>query len=221
LSVQPLYCGEVHRRSAVGSYAKGRARRDAIIDVASEKFREIGYYQTALSQIAKDVGLSEGGLSHHFPSKKHLLLAVAERRLERTSGRWETLTIDADGLEPFREMVASTERFVTEPGLIQLFILVMSEAAEPSSPAHALFSLRYAAAVAGLAGLLKKGVDAGKLREEIDCTAIAQECIAVSDGLQLQWIIADGRVDIVERIRAYTDRLVLQLRADSELLTSS
>ncbi|MGJ3190105.1 TetR/AcrR family transcriptional regulator [Paenarthrobacter sp. FR1] len=198
-------------RAKTGSYSVGRARREAILDVASEKFREVGYYRTAMTRIASDVGLSEGGLLHHFPSKKHLLLAVAQRRFESTSRGWEELEAGVGDSDPFAAMIASTERFVSEPGLIQLFVLVMSEAAEPASPAHALFSDRYDRAVSSLASLLQRRAEAGDIRADIDAVAIAQECIAVSDGLQLQWVISDGRIDIVERIRDFMDRLQKQL----------
>ena len=189
----------------------GRARREAILDAASEKFREIGYYRTAMTQIAADVGLSEGGLLHHFPSKKHLLLAVAERRFESTSRGWDAVGADGRSPDPFSEMVTATERIAADPGLIQLFVLVMSEAAEPVSPAHQLFVDRYDRAVASLAEHLRRYAESGSIQPDLDFTAVAQECIAVSDGLQLQWVISDGKLDIVERIRGFTGRLRSQL----------
>ncbi|GAA3681042.1 TetR/AcrR family transcriptional regulator [Arthrobacter ginkgonis] len=198
-------------RTKTGSYSVGRARREAILDVASEKFRETGYHRTAMTQIAKDVGLSEGGLLHHFPSKKHLLLAVADRRFESTSKGWEALETGEDVSDPFAQMVAATERMVAEPGLIELFVLLMAEAGEPSSPAHQLFSERYAKAVAGLAALLRRRAESGTLKRGIDYEAIAQECIAVSDGLQLQWVISGGALDIVARIRDFATRLRAEL----------
>ena len=198
-------------RAKTGSYSVGRARREEILDVAGVKFREIGYYRTAMTQIAADVGLSEGGLLHHFPTKKHLLLALTERRFESTSKGWDQLTDENETLDPFEEMIAATERIVSEPGLIQLFVLVMSEAAEPTSPAHKLFYDRYEAAVASLAAVLERHAASGAIAPGLDHTAIAKECIAVSDGLQLQWVISNGQLDIVEGIRKFVTRLREQL----------
>ncbi|WP_024820650.1 TetR/AcrR family transcriptional regulator [Arthrobacter sp. 31Y] len=194
-------------RTKTGSYSVGRARREAILDVANEKFREVGYYNTAMSQIASDVGLSEGGLLHHFPSKKHLLLAVAERRFDSTAEGWDAVGNDASSPDPFSAMVVATQRIASEPGLIQLFVLMMSEAAEPGSPAYQLFFDRYDRAVESLAGLFQHHAAAGAIRQGVNYRAIAQECIAVSDGLQLQWVISNGQLDIVERIQDFTSRL--------------
>jgi hypothetical protein len=102
-----------------------------------------------LSQVAADVGLSESGLLHHFRSKKHLLLAVAERRLEQTALWWSSVQADGsdDPHQLFRSMVESTRRLVAEPGLIELFVLVSAEAGDPSTPAHQLYAKWYEQAV--------------------------------------------------------------------------
>lgn len=55
---------------------KGRERRDKILEVASEIFRENGFEATSMSQIAALAGGSKGTLYNYFPSKEDLLLAV-------------------------------------------------------------------------------------------------------------------------------------------------
>ena len=55
---------------------KGRERRDKILEVASEVFRENGFEATSMSQIAALAGGSKGTLYNYFPSKEDLLLAV-------------------------------------------------------------------------------------------------------------------------------------------------
>ena len=82
-------------RRKTGSYEVGRAKRAEILDAATRLFAASGYHRVPLSQVAADVGLSESGLLHHFRSKKHLLLAVAERRLEQTALFWSS--VQADG----------------------------------------------------------------------------------------------------------------------------
>ena len=58
--------------------ARGRARRDQLLDVALELFAAKGYRGASLSEIAEKVGLSEAGLLHHFPTKVALLEATLE-----------------------------------------------------------------------------------------------------------------------------------------------
>ncbi|RAK25688.1 TetR family transcriptional regulator [Actinoplanes lutulentus] len=192
----------------------GVARREAILEAATGYFAKGGYHRTAMSRIAADVGLTEGGLLHHFPSKKHLLLAVVERRI-LTTARWlDETPADATGRDVLRRLAGVTERELAEPGLIELFVIVSAEAADTSSPAHALFAERYDTAINGLAGLLRRAVESGEFRADVDCTAVARECIAVSDGLQLQWVLSGGELDLVAAARTHLDRLARTITAD-------
>ncbi len=197
-----------------GSYAVGIARRQKIVEAAARRFALEGYQRTALTRVAEDVGITEGGLLHHFRSKKHLLLAVMEHRFTAEAAWWSRLPDDADGRDILRAMVAATERHLREPGLIELFVLTSAEAADPASAAHALFAERYQSAVDELARKLAAAMDLGTVRADTDCPAVARECIAVSDGLQLQWVISGGTLDLAEAVRLHADRLARTLLPD-------
>lgn len=194
-------------RGRRGSYSVGIARRQRIVEAAAERFAQEGYHRTALNRIAEDVGITEGGLLHHFRTKKHLLLAVMEHRFTSEAQWWEHLPDEASGRDILRAMVTATERHLAEPGLIELFVLTFAEAADPDSATHALFAERYQRAVDALAGLLHTARDNGTLREDVDCHALARECIAVSDGLQLQWVISSGALDLAGAVRTHADRI--------------
>jgi AcrR family transcriptional regulator len=190
-----------------GSYPVGRKRRERIVEAAAQRFADDGYHRTSLASIAADVDLTEGGLLHHFPSKKHLLLAVAEHRFATTAEWWADLGEDASLPTVLEEMTRSAERFLKQPGLIELFVLASAEAADPSSPAHAVFAERYRTTITSLAAVFAGCVERGELAEDADCAALARECVAVSDGLQLQWVLADGDLDLVGGVRDHTRRI--------------
>ncbi|MFI6035958.1 TetR/AcrR family transcriptional regulator [Streptomyces sp. NPDC051315] len=201
-------------RGPRGSYSVGIARRQKIVEAAAQRFAQEGYHRTPLTRIAEDVGITEGGLLHHFRSKKHLLLGVMEHRFTTEAEWWARLSDDATGLDVLRAMVAATERHLAQPGLIELFVLTSAEAADPTSAAHTLFAERYERAVDELARLLLHGVRQGTLRADTDCTAVARECIAVSDGLQLQWVITQGSLDLAHAVRLHADRIARTITPD-------
>ena len=58
-------------------------RLEEIYVKALEMFVEKGYEQTALSHIAKALGLTKAGLYHYFSSKEELLFFVHERHMNR------------------------------------------------------------------------------------------------------------------------------------------
>ncbi|MFC4072444.1 TetR/AcrR family transcriptional regulator [Actinoplanes subglobosus] len=193
--------------SRSGSYSVGRKRRERIVEIASERFADGGYHRTSLTEIAESVGVTEGGLLYHFPSKKHLLLAVAEHRIETIAGWWSELSPEATLDQVFAALVATTERFLGQPGLIELAVLAVAEAADPSSPAHDSMAARYREATGGLATIFGRCADRGELREGVDCAALARECVAVSDGLQLQWVLSGGSIDLAAGIRDHMGRI--------------
>src|SRR6478752_6953814 len=59
-----------------GTYAKGVARRQEILDRAIEVFAERGSDRTSLRSIAQEVGVTHGALTHYFGSLEELLVAV-------------------------------------------------------------------------------------------------------------------------------------------------
>jgi AcrR family transcriptional regulator len=195
-----------------GSYAVGRERRERILDAASVRFETSGYSHTSIAEIARDVGLTAPGVTHHFPTKQHLLLAIVERRFDVAAQVAEAADGELDGTRTLRLLQSLSEMFVSQPGLMQLFVLVSGEAADPSSPAHALFTQRYERVVAEIAALFTAEAEAGALRADVDYRALARECIAVSDGLQLQWVLSGGTIDLAALSRAYLDRVAPTIR---------
>ncbi|MEV6302996.1 TetR/AcrR family transcriptional regulator [Actinoplanes sp. NPDC051861] len=194
-----------------GTYAVGRARREQILDVATAKFATQGYSRTSMARIARDVGLTGPGLTHHFPTKTHLLVAVAERRFDLIN-EWAATT---EG-DPLRQMVRMAHMFAAQPGLIELFVLVSAEAADPTSAAHSLYVDRYERVVAALVASFRHGVESGHLRADVDYEAVARECIAVADGLQLQWVITGGTIDLPALIRGHLERLAPAILTSGE-----
>lgn len=53
--------------------------RDEILDIAEKIFRERGYHNTSMKDIADSCGLFKGSLYHHFDSKEVMMKAVLKR----------------------------------------------------------------------------------------------------------------------------------------------
>jgi TetR/AcrR family transcriptional regulator, cholesterol catabolism regulator len=84
-------------------------RRDAIIDVAAERFAQQGFHGVSMRDIAKANGSSVAALYNHFASKDDLLLAVGERFFSVFVQHLETTAAaPGDGLSRFLSMVRMT-----------------------------------------------------------------------------------------------------------------
>lgn len=78
---------------------------ERIADAALRRFNRNGYASTTLSEIANDVGISQGNLTYHFPAKLDLALCLSERvrtLLEARRARPSSSNLADDYVEQLR-----------------------------------------------------------------------------------------------------------------------
>ena len=181
-------------------YAKGRATREEILDAAMQVFGEVGYHPASLREVASRVGISHPGLLHHFSSKAALLAAVLERR-----DRIDEAAFEADlaaGLDHVDAMCRIVERNASRPGIVELFTTLSAEATSIDHPAHAYFQDRYRRVVTISEAEFSRRRDEGRLRPGVDPLTAARLTVAVMDGMQIQWLLADEpRPDMAQALR--------------------
>ncbi len=61
---------------------KTKLIKHEIIKTAATLFLEIGYSKTSPQMIAKELGISTGNLTYHYPTKEHLLAVLVEMLCE-------------------------------------------------------------------------------------------------------------------------------------------
>ncbi|WP_055717256.1 TetR/AcrR family transcriptional regulator [Streptomyces torulosus] len=197
-------------RTPRGSYAVGDERRQRILDTAVDHFARWGFHASSLARIAKDAGITQGGLLHHFPSKEDLLLHVLERA--DATDREGFLTHEFESAaEMFSMLVRLAEHDGARVGQTRMFNVLAAEAGDPGHPAHAYFAHRYAELVEVMAGVLRRAAHAGELRPDTDAVAVAHEVAAVLDGLRIQWGLDPRGFDLAGRFRAFVERVLRAL----------
>lgn len=191
--------------AAPRGYAKGRAKRDEIIEAATGLFGEVGYRSASLREISSRVGISHPGLLHHFPTKEMLLQAVLERRDEADFAVFDQDV--RDGVDYFDSLARVVERNASRPGIVELFSILSAEATSPDHPAHAYFQRRYDGVIARTRQELARRAAEGLLRQGVDVSVSARVLVAVMDGLQVQFLLERGGprppVDMAAGLRSY------------------
>lgn len=166
---------------ARGSYRKGIAKREEILRLALDVVAREGYRGTTIRDLADAVGLSQTGLLHYFGSKDELLTAVLRRRDE----------IDAEderGLMAADRLIQTLRHNATVPGLVTLYAQLSVEAAHPDHPAHAYFQERFAELRREMADAIRAAQQDGSMPATLDPERTATLAVALSDGLQIQWL---------------------------------
>lgn len=71
------------------SKEQAQQNRERIIDVASKKFRELGFDGIGVAELMREAGFTHGGFYGHFSSKEDLMMAACLRAFEQSRGKWD------------------------------------------------------------------------------------------------------------------------------------
>ncbi|GLZ79301.1 TetR family transcriptional regulator [Actinorhabdospora filicis] len=169
------------------------ARREEILEAALELFAERGYRGASLALIAERVGLTQQGLLHYFPTKERLLVEVLALRDERdTAHLWPHGGLDA--------LPAIVELNTQRRGMVQSYTVLSADSVTEDHPARDFFTGRYERLREAVAAMVRE--DPGVvLPEGMSAEDAAAMLIAVMDGLQLQWLLSGGDIDMTGVVR--------------------
>nr|WP_281373210.1 TetR family transcriptional regulator C-terminal domain-containing protein [Kineococcus aurantiacus] len=94
-------------------------------------------------------------------------------------------------------MARSADRNRVVPGLVQLYSTLTSDALQDRHPLTREFIReRFARVRDELAAKIAEGQRAGRIAADVDAADAASLVIAASDGLQVQWLLEPGAVDV-------------------------
>ncbi|WP_347352299.1 TetR/AcrR family transcriptional regulator [Intrasporangium sp.] len=187
--------GQSRRR---GPYAKSADRRRSIVEAALDVFAARGYQGGSLQDVADRVGMSQTSLLHYFPTKRHLLLAVLERRDEL--GRTEPRS--SEGRDFPTRIVDRARLNERVPGLVELYAILCGEAMTDGHPARDHYRDRFESLRHEYADQLRLLDARGRLRDGVDPDRAAASIIALWDGIQAQWLL-DRSVDMAACLADY------------------
>jgi AcrR family transcriptional regulator len=173
-----------------GDQAATALRRQAILDAALEVFGANGFRGGSLRLVAESVGMTEAGILHHFGSKVNLLIQVLQNRDDKSNPY-----LDVEH-QTGPELVAGWLRLirfnVEHRGTVELYTVISAEATSSDHPAHEFFQSRYKMVVETLARMFARLESEGNLASKQTVDELSRRLIALSDGLQIQWLLDDN-----------------------------
>ena len=178
------------------------ARQAEIVAAALKLACEVSPASITTGDIAAAIGVSQGAVFRHFPTKEAIWLAamrwVREQLLERLDDAARAQTSALSALEAvFRAHVA----FVTaHPGVPRVIFHELQQAAD-SPTKHEVRSLLQAYRQR-LLQLLEAGVDAGQLPAALDRQAAATLFVGIVQGLVMQSMASGGVAGMKSRAAA-------------------
>jgi AcrR family transcriptional regulator len=143
---------------------KTEARRQAIMDVAAEAFRERGFDATSMSDVAARIGGSKATLYNYFCSKESLFAAVMMEAIrEQARPIVETFAASDDIEAGVRRFMRDYIRFMLKPDTIAMNRMCVAEG-ERCGFGMQLYEAGPKLLFEKLARRIEKAMDAGEFR---------------------------------------------------------
>ena len=154
--------------------ADGQRNRERILDVAKEAFARHGA-NASLDDIAKQAVVGPGTLYRHFPTREELLQAVYRAELEKLAEAEQKFT---QTMAPTDALRAWLLLFVDAIAAKQLIAPALNTLlGDPKR----VFETSYAKMHQAIRALVKRGVESGDIRSDLDPVDLLRALIGVSN----------------------------------------
>lgn len=140
----------------------------------------------SFADISKEVGISQAGVLHYFPTKADLLLEVLKLREEKNSEA--RIDYIDSGAHPLDAYVKSLRDNDAQPELVKLFVILIAECAAPEHPGHEWFVERNENLYQEMLAMMTDVIDEAKLPEGVTLETVTRWMVALPQGLGSKWI---------------------------------
>jgi AcrR family transcriptional regulator len=191
--------------------ARGIARKERIVDVATRFLARNGARGTTLGEIAAEAGVSQAGLLYHFPTKEELLHAVLDRRDEFEDALLWSKGSDP-GLQIFDIIAGIVRSWSDRPEIVGLVAVLVAENVGDDGPLRPRLASKYQLTVDRIASTLRAAQDRGEIWAETDTHLKSIEILAFLSGLEMAWLVSP-EIPAAETAAEWARHQVMALRA--------
>lgn len=189
---------------------RAEARREQILEIATQVFLTHGYGRASMNEIALRMGGSKATLYGYFPSKEALFMAVihAEAKRHLATAEDELATVPDGGLRPalirFGEALAS---FICSDLGCATFRMVMAEAGQ-SDIGKVFYEEGPLQGTQKMAAALSGAMARGELRDADPWVAAQQLGALLTCEVQPRWYLRDNAPMTAQQARDIAERAV-------------
>ena len=183
-----------------------------IITISAKLFAEKGYDKTSMQDIADAVGMSKGGIFHHFSSKEDIFNAVMERQFEQITETVKKWLDDMHGLTAKEKLRGLIKRNLMDEKIIKESGNMISSAAESPQIILAFTQDNVKKLAPIIADVIREGIEDRSIS-----TAFPNECAEVLLLLLNFWCDTDifqGDFSTLQKRFRFLQHLMRQLGVD-------
>lgn len=194
--------------SSTSTRAPAGDKRERILDAAERVFARSGFYQSRVSEIARDAGVADGTIYLYFKSKDDLLISLFESRMERVNRQMAVAAAQVE--TPTEQLLAIVrthlEMVRTNPELAEVLTIELRQSTkfmkEYANP-------RFGEFLKQVAGVIAEGQAAGEFVDTVPASHAARMIFGILDEMALAWLLGRGENFDITRVSDWVGALVL------------
>jgi TetR/AcrR family transcriptional regulator, transcriptional repressor for nem operon len=163
-----------------------------IVNLAAERFREVGLNGIGVSDLMKEAGRTGGGFYKHFESREKLVEEALQCAFDKRSRALEKYT-DADSTLALSDLVENylSERHLNDPGSGCALAAVMNDVARCSDPIRELYTQALENELATIAALSTSKQAAKKRAQALMAICTLVGAIGLSRAVNNEALVAE------------------------------
>jgi TetR/AcrR family transcriptional regulator, transcriptional repressor for nem operon len=192
---------------------KGERTRQLIVERAAPVFNTRGYFGASLQDLIRETGLEKGGIYNHFDSKEAIALAAFDHAVGLIEARFRDALAGREGARDRLRAIVEVFREVSSGEPLPGGCPVLNTAIEADDAQPALRDRARGAMTSWLkliGGTVKRGIERGELRPEVDPRAVATIVAATLEGAVMLTRLYDDPAYIgraIDHLSGYFDGL--------------
>lgn len=181
-------------------------RADQILSAARTCFLRKGYFATKMDEIARQSGLSKGGVYFHFGSKREIFRALVEREYDMAMSMLDEMVESEQSVE--QKLILLAEHFMSlfSETESSRFLIIIGEMALRDDEIAKMLSELQENYFQRVGVLLERAVAESQLRD-VDTYSVAIVLKAMLDGIQANFALGID-IDLERTVGAAIDILM-------------
>ncbi|MEO7680191.1 MAG: TetR/AcrR family transcriptional regulator [Sphingomonas sp.] len=180
--------------------------RTKLINATISCIHRLGYGSTTVTVVAEEAGVSRGAMTHQFPTKTDLVLAVVLAVYKSDSEHYSRALNALSPIEGMRAMPAIMWEVISRPSAIAVMEIMLASRSDPEL-ADRLRRMQSEIDVHAHAAVVARHAAAG-IVERPDGEAIHRVFVAAARGLALEAVFMNNAAEVEKSIAVLSELLV-------------
>jgi AcrR family transcriptional regulator len=196
---------EVQRPPRRPQAQRSAETRSRLIDAAISCLHRLGYGATTVTEVAKAAGVSRGAMTHQFPAKADLMVAVVRAVFRKDADYYRQSVAEASPLDWLRSLPWTTWGAVSQPSGIAVMEIMLASRSDPEL-ADRLREMQTKIDAESHAWIVERHRAAG-LDDRPDGEAVHRVFVAAARGLALEALFMRNHDEVQASINVLAEVL--------------